>query len=35
MGRRAEEMAQTITIEEGKPISDARGEVKRAMAIIE
>ena len=35
MGRRAEEMAQTITIEEGKPISDARGEVKRAMAIME
>ncbi|MBC8281217.1 MAG: aldehyde dehydrogenase family protein [Chloroflexi bacterium] len=35
MGRRAEELAQTITIEEGKPIADARGEVKRAMAIME
>ena len=35
MGRRAEEIAQTITIEEGKPIADARGEVRRAMNIIE
>ena len=35
LGRRAEELAETITIEEGKPISDARGEVKRAMAIME
>ena len=30
-----EELAETITIEEGKPIADARGEVKRAMAIME
>ena len=35
LGRRAEELAATITIEEGKPIADARGEVKRAMAIME
>ena len=35
MGRRADEMAQTITLEEGKPIVDARGEVKRAMNIME
>ena len=35
MGRRAEELAETITVEEGKPISDARAEVKRAMAIME
>ena len=35
MGRRAEEMANTITIEEGKPIADARGEVRRAMNIME
>jgi aldehyde dehydrogenase (NAD+) len=35
LGRRAQELAETITIEEGKPISDARGEVKRAMAIME
>jgi aldehyde dehydrogenase (NAD+) len=28
-------LAETITIEEGKPIADARGEVKRAMAIME
>ena len=35
MGRRSEELAETITIEEGKPISDARGEVRRAMNIIE
>ncbi len=33
--RRAEEIAETITIEEGKPIADARGEVKRAMNITE
>ena len=33
--RRAEEIARTITIEEGKPIADARGEVRRAMNIIE
>jgi aldehyde dehydrogenase (NAD+) len=35
LGRRAQELAETITIEEGKPIADARGEVKRAMAIME
>ena len=35
MGRRAEELAEAITVEEGKPISDARAEVKRAMAIME
>ena len=35
LGRRADEMAQTITIEEGKPIADAHGEVKRAMNIME
>ena len=35
MGRRADEIAQTITTEEGKPIGDAIGEVKRAMNIIE
>ncbi|MBT99179.1 MAG: aldehyde dehydrogenase family protein [Dehalococcoidia bacterium] len=35
MSRRFEELAETITIEEGKPIADARGEVKRAMAIME
>ena len=35
MGRRADEMAQTITTEEGKPIADAQGEVKRAMNIME
>ncbi len=35
MGRRAEEIATAITTEEGKPIADARGEVRRAMNIIE
>ena len=35
MARRAGEMAETITLEEGKPIADAIGEVKRAMNIIE
>lgn len=35
MGRRGEEIARTITAEEGKPLADARGEVKRAMNIIE
>ncbi|NQW18072.1 MAG: aldehyde dehydrogenase family protein [Chloroflexi bacterium] len=33
--RRGEELAQAITVEEGKPIIDARGEIKRAMNIIE
>ena len=35
MGRRADEIARTITTEEGKPIGDAMGEVRRAMNIIE
>jgi acyl-CoA reductase-like NAD-dependent aldehyde dehydrogenase len=35
MGRRADEIARTITLEEGKPIGDAHGEVKRAMNIME
>ncbi len=35
LGRRADEIARTITTEEGKPIGDAIGEVKRAMNIIE
>ena len=35
LGRRGDEIARTITTEEGKPIADALGEVKRAMNIIE
>ena len=35
MRRRSDELARTITIEEGKPLADAQGEVKRAMNIIE
>jgi len=35
MRERGEDIARTITIEEGKPIADSRGEVKRAMNIIE
>ena len=35
MERRGEEIARTITEEEGKPLPDARGEVKRAMNIME
>ena len=35
MERRREELARTITEEEGKPLADARGEVRRAMNIIE
>ena len=35
MSKRSEDIARTITIEEGKPLADARGEVKRAMNIIE
>ena len=35
MARLSEEMANTITIEEGKPIADARGEVRRAINILE
>lgn len=34
-GRRGDELARAITVEEGKPIADATGEVKRAMNIIE
>ena len=33
--RRGDDMARTITIEEGKPLADAQGEIKRAMNIIE
>ena len=35
MRERADDIARTITMEEGKPIADAQGEVKRAMNIIE
>ena len=35
MRRRGDEIARTITLEEGKPLSDAQGEVKRAMNIME
>ena len=35
LGQRADEIAESITIEEGKPIADSKGEVKRAMNIIE
>ena len=35
MSKRSEEIARTITIEEGKPLADARGEVRRAMNIME
>ena len=35
MSRRADEIARTITTEEGKPLPDAQGEVRRAMNIIE
>jgi len=35
MRQRGDDIARTITIEEGKPISDAQGEVKRAMNIME
>ena len=33
--RRGEEIARTLTAEEGKPLPDALGEVKRAMNIME
>ncbi len=33
--RQADDIARTITLEEGKPLADAQGEVKRAMNIIE
>ena len=32
---RGDELARSITTEEGKPLADARGEVKRAMNITE
>ena len=35
LDRRGDELACAITVEEGKPLDDARGEVKRAMNIIE
>ncbi len=35
LGRRSEELAESITAEEGKTLVDARGEVKRAMNIVE
>ena len=33
--RRGDEIARTITLEEGKPLSDAQGEVKRSLNIME
>ena len=33
--RRGDELARTITTEEGKTLADAQGEVKRAMNVIE
>ena len=33
--QRGGEIARTITLEEGKPLSDSQGEAKRAMNIIE
>ena len=33
--QRSDDIARTITIEEGKPLADAQGEVKRAMNIME
>ena len=35
MRERQDEIARGITLEEGKPLSDAQGEVKRAMNITE
>ena len=35
MRGRQDDIARTITLEEGKPLSDATGEVKRAMNITE
>ena len=35
MRQRSDDIARTITIEEGKPLADAQGEVKRAMNIME
>jgi len=33
--QRGDDIARTITLEEGKPISDAQGEVKRSLNIME
>ena len=35
MRERADDIARTITLEEGKPLPDAQGEVRRAMNITE
>ncbi len=35
MRERQDDIARTITLEEGKPLSDAQGEVRRAMNITE
>ena len=35
LGERQDDIAKTITLEEGKPLADAKGEVKRAMNITE
>ena len=35
LARRSEELAESITAEEGKTLADARGEVRRAMNIVE
>ena len=35
MRQRGDDIARTITIEEGKPLADAQGEIKRAMNIME
>ena len=35
MRERGDDIARTITLEEGKPLPDAQGEVKRAMNITE
>ena len=35
LDRRGAELARAITVEEGKPLADAQGEVKRAMNILE
>lgn len=32
---RAEDFARTMTLEEGKPLTDARGEVKRSLNVLE
>ena len=35
MRQRGDDIARTITLEEGKPLADSQGEVKRAMNITE